>query len=164
MKIFALMLSILPVVDFFCNILTLEESLIAKSQTTPPIVWTPRSKEPPSNFAVKLVKLKVNSLCATFMWKSRNPNFSDLVTVHSHHRRQTDSETDNISRQYPALQWNCNVRLKIYCHIFLHDMKEQSLWFSDTNCGFGRRPILPKICGQSDQPLRKTTTSTQFCL
>ena len=49
---------------------------------------SPGSKELPSNFAVKLTKLKVR----TFMWKPRDPIFSRLVTIHSRCRRTTDRQ------------------------------------------------------------------------
>ena len=48
--------------------------------------------------------------------------------------------------------------------IFWYHTKGQSLCFSDTNSGWRATPLPSEICAQSEPPLRKTPTSTDFCL
>jgi len=82
----------------------------SQNRKPPHLVWAPSwSRGPlrisPSNFPRWKVRLY-----ATFMWKTRDPNFSGLVTVRSRHR-QTDRQT-TYHENSRTLQWNCNVRLK----------------------------------------------------
>ena len=46
----------------------------------------------------------------------------------------------------------------------LHCEVAKTLWFSDTNNGWGRRPLPPKICAQSDPPPLKCADFDQYLL
>jgi len=80
------------------------------------LVWVPRSRGPPSNFAVKLT-----------VRKPSDANFNCLVTIHSSHKRQTTnrlhtmtiSEHCNVSRQRNLSLCNkiINLWLKLECFI-----------------------------------------------
>ena len=74
----------------------------AKEVDHPTLVWTPKSRGPPSNFVIKLTRLKV--------WG--HPSCCRSVTIHQYYRQQT---TD--------YDWtlNCNIQLKtITDKLFVH--------------------------------------------
>ena len=48
--------------------------------------------------------------------------------------------------------------------LFWYHTKQQSLQFSDTHTGWGRRPLRFKICGQSDPPFLQNADFKQYLL